>query len=130
VLTNEIISGLQVQILDAHTGTMKTTPVYNMDKANSKDPYELFLSGNQSLVKITNPADPDGKRLIVFRDSFGSSITPLLAQGYSEVILLDLRYLGSAYVGQLAKAGMINFENADILFMYSTLLLNNSTGMK
>lgn len=130
VLTNEIIDGLQVQILDANTGNMKTTPVYNMEKAKGKDPYELFLSGNQSLVKITNPANPEGKRLVIFRDSFGSSITPLLAQGYSEVILLDLRYLGSAYVGQLAKTGLINFENADVLFMYSTLLLNSSTGMK
>lgn len=130
VLTNEIIDGLQVQILDAHTGKMVTTPVYNMDKANGKDSYELFLSGNQALVKITNPANPDGKRLVIFRDSFGSSITPLLAQGYSEVTLLDLRYLGSDFVGQLAKTGLINFRNADVLFMYSTLLLNNSTGMK
>lgn len=130
VLTNEIIDGLQVQILDANTGSMKTTPVYNMEKANGKDPYELFLSGNQALVKITNPASPEGKRLVIFRDSFGSSITPLLAQGYSEVVLLDLRYLASDFVSQLAKTGLINFENADVLFMYSTLLLNNSTGMK
>ena len=54
----------------------------------------------------------------------------LLAQGYSEVVLLDLRYLASDFVSQLAKTGLINFENADVLFMYSTLLLNNSTGMK
>ena len=47
-----------------------------------------------------------------------------------EVVLLDLRYLSSNFVGQLAKSGVINFENADVLFMYSTLLLNNSTGMK
>ena len=130
VLTNEIIDGLQVQIMDANTGKMVNTPVYDMNKANGKDPYELFLSGNQALVKITNPANPDGKRLVIFRDSFGSSITPLLAQGYSEVILLDLRYLGSNFVNQLAKTGLINFNHADVLFMYSTLLLNNSTGMK
>ena len=130
VLTNEVIDGLKVQILDANVGKMVTTPVYNMDKANGKDPYELFLSGNQAMVKITNPANTSGKRLIIFRDSFGSSITPLLAQGYSEVVLLDLRYLGSDFVGQFAKTGLVNFKNADVLFMYSTLLLNNSTGMK
>lgn len=125
VLTNEIIEGLQVQLLDLNTGSLKSSAVYDMEKANSRDPYELFLSGNQALVRITNPANTEGKRLIVFRDSFGSSITPLLAQGYSEVILLDLRYVNSAFVGQL-----VNFQNADVLFMYSTLLLNNSTGMK
>lgn len=125
VLTNDIIDGLQVQLLDLNTGSLKTSSVYDMEKANGKDPYELFLSGNQALVRITNPANTEGKRLIVFRDSFGSSITPLLAQGYSEVILLDLRYVNSAFVGKL-----VNFQNADVLFMYSTLLLNNSTGMK
>lgn len=125
VLTNDTIDGLQVQLLDLNTGSLKTSSVYDMEKANSRDPYELFLSGNQALVRITNPANTEGKRLIVFRDSFGSSITPLLAQGYSEVILLDLRYVNSAFVGKL-----VNFQNADVLFMYSTLLLNNSTGMK
>jgi hypothetical protein len=99
--------------------------VYDMEKGRGKDPYELFLSGNQAMVRITNPANTEGKRLIIFRDSFGSSITPLPAQGYSEVLLLDLRYVSSAFVGKLA-----NFRNADVLFMYSTLLLNNSTGMK
>ena len=130
VLTNETIQGFEVQILDENTGSLKNAPVYSAEKSESKDPYELFLSGNQALVKITNPANPDGKRLVIFRDSFGSSITPLLAQGYSEVVLLDLRYLPSDYVGQLAKTGLINFKDADVLFMYSTLLLNNSTGMK
>lgn len=125
VLTNETIEGLQVELLDMNTGAFKTSQVYDMKKADSRDPYELFLSGNQPLVKLTNPANPEGGRLIVFRDSFGSSIAPLLAQGYSEVILLDLRYLPSAFVGQLT-----DFENADVLFLYSTLLLNSSTGMK
>lgn len=125
VLTNETIDGLKVQLLDVNTGSLKNSVVYDMEKGNGKDPYELFLSGNQALVRITNPANTAGKRLIIFRDSFGSSITPLLAQGYSEVILLDLRYVNSAFVGKLT-----NFKNADVLFMYSTLLLNNSTGMK
>lgn len=125
VLTNETIDGLKVQLLDVNTGSLKNSMVYDMEKGRGKDPYELFLSGNQAMVRITNPANTEGKRLIIFRDSFGSSITPLLAQGYSEVILLDLRYVSSAFVGKLA-----NFRNADVLFMYSTLLLNNSTGMK
>ena len=125
VLTNEIIEGLQVQLLDTNTGSWKTSPVYDMEKANSRDPYELFLSGNQPVVKLTNPANPEGKRLVIFRDSFGSSITPLLAQGYAEITLVDLRYLSSAYVGQL-----VDFQNADVLFLYSTLLLNSSLAMK
>lgn len=125
VLTNEVIEGLKVQLLDANTGMLRDGTVYDMEKAQGNDPYELFLSGNQPMVRITNPANKEGKRLIVFRDSFGSSIAPLLAQGYSEVILLDLRYVNSSFVGKLTT-----FQNADVLFLYSTLLLNNSLSMK
>ena len=31
--------------------------MYNMEKARGKDPYEMFLSGNQPLITIKNPAD-------------------------------------------------------------------------
>ena len=67
--------------------------VYDMKKAEGKDPYEFFLSGNQPLVKIRNPKNADAEKLIVFRDSFASSIMPLLAQGFSEVTMIDLRYI-------------------------------------
>lgn len=115
-LTNETIEGYEV------TGAKA---VYDMEKAAGRDPYEIFLSGNQPLVTVKNPANPSGKRLILFRDSFGSAVAPLLAEGYSEVVLVDLRYLVSGYVGKL-----VDFSNADVLFLYSTLLLNSSLSMK
>ncbi|MBQ6824702.1 MAG: hypothetical protein IJP27_08615 [Clostridia bacterium] len=115
-LTNPTIAGLQVEGAKA---------VYDLSKVESKDPYELFLSGNQPVVKVTNPQKPDGKRLILFRDSFGSSVAPLLAEGYSEITLVDLRYINSSLLDQF-----VNFENADVLFLYSTVLLNESLAMK
>lgn len=99
--------------------------VYDLEKANGRDAYELFLSGNQPVVKINNPHAYNQKRLIIFRDSFASSITPLLAQGYSEVIMIDLRYINSQLLDQF-----VDFSQADVLFMYSANLLNNSTSMK
>ena len=115
-LTNDTIEGFKVEGAQA---------VYDLSKADSRDPYELFLSGNQPIVKVTNPQNPKGKRLILFRDSFGSSIAPLLAQGYGEVVLVDLRYINSQLLDQY-----VDFENADVLFLYSTLLLNDSLSMK
>ena len=96
-----------------------------MKKADSKDPYEFFMSGNQPIVKIENPKNKDGKKLVVFRDSFASSLMPLLAQGFSEVTMVDLRYMNSALLQK-----MVDFSDAQILFIYSANLLNNSTSMK
>lgn len=115
-LTNDIINGFKVTGADA---------VYDMKKANGKDAYELFLSGNQPLVQIQNPQNTSGKKLVVFRDSFASSLMPILAQGYSEVTLVDIRYVNSQLLDKF-----VDFSGADVLFMYSASLLNNSTAMK
>ena len=115
-LTNDVLKRVTVEGAKA---------VYDMDKAKGKDAYEMFLSGNQPIITMRDSENAEGKRLILFRDSFGSSIAPLLMPGYSEIVLVDLRYVSSDMLGQ-----HVDFENADVLFLYSTLMLNNSLGMK
>ena len=115
-LTNDVLERVEVEGAKA---------VYDMDKAKGKDAYEMFLSGNQPIIIMRDSENSEGKRLILFRDSFGSSIAPLLMSGYSEIVLVDLRYISSDMLGQY-----VDFENADVLFLYSTLMLNNSLGMK
>jgi len=103
----------------------KDIPVYDSDKMVGDDPYEIFVGGPISLVTIENPQNPEGGHLIVFRDSFGSSIAPLLAQGYAKTTLIDIRYIQPAVL-----KNFVDFENADVLFMYSTMVLNNSETLK
>lgn len=122
-LTNDVIDNCIVTYYD--TGAPKRGKMYNMEKANGKDPYELFLSGTMPLVTIENPNANTQRELVLFRDSFGSSLTPILAQGYKKISVVDIRYMQSAYVGNF-----VDFENSDVLFLYSTTLLNNSLSMK
>lgn len=120
-LTNPIVE--QLVVYDHQN--QKEIPVYDMEKAQGKDPYELFLGGPLSLVTLENPNCDNGKELIIFRDSFGSSIAPLLAEAYSKVTLVDIRYMQPAMLGEY-----MDFENQDVLFLYSTSLLNNSSTLK
>lgn len=99
--------------------------MYDFEKGNGKDPYELFLSGSLSYITIENPTAQTDKELILFRDSFGSSIAPLLATGYQKITLLDIRYLPSYSLPE-----QIDFENKDVLFLYSTSVLNHSETLK
>ena len=85
----------------------------------------MFLSGSLSLITIENPNATTDKELVIFRDSFGSSIAPLLVEGYAKVTLVDIRYIASDLVGRF-----VDFENQDVLFLYSTLVLNNSVTLK
>ena len=122
-LTNNTIDNCIVTYYD--TGMPEVREIYNMDKAYSKDPYEMFLSGVAPLITIENPNAKTDKELVMFRDSFGSSLAPLLAEGYSKITVVDIRYMQSSFVGSF-----VDFENCDVLFIYSTALLNNSTAMK
>lgn len=101
------------------------TTVYDMQKQNSRDLYEIFLSGSVSLLQVENPHATSDKELIIFRDSFGSSIAPLLMEGYKTVTLVDIRYLSSTVLDKY-----IDFHGQDVLFLYSTLVLNNGTTLK
>ncbi len=122
-ITNDTINSCIVYNLD--TGKPIPTSVYNMEKANGKDPYEMFLDGSVSLITIENPNAATDKQLILFRDSFSSSLAPYFIEGYQKITLVDIRYVQSAMLSYF-----LDFENADVVFLYSTLLLNNSLSLK
>lgn len=100
----------------------KEIPMYDLEMATGRDPYEMFLSGSLSVITIENPNATTDKELVIFRDSFGSSIAPLFAEGYKKITLLDVRYLNQNMIGNF-----VTFENQDVLFLYSTGVLNNET---
>lgn len=100
-------------------------PLFDETLAQGKDPYEAFLSGSLSLVSVENPKAESDRELIVFRDSFGSAIGPLLAEGYRKVTLVDIRYLHPSLLGHY-----LEFDSQDVLFLYSTSVLNHSETIK
>lgn len=101
------------------------TGVYEVEKLDSKIPYDIFLSGATPLTVIKNPNATEQKRLIIFRDSFGSNIAPLLIGAYSEITLIDLRYMASSLLPKF-----VDFTDAQVLFLFSDAVVNNSTLLK
>lgn len=121
VLKSRTLSGCQV--FDFMTG--EYSQVYNMDKRSGPDLYDVFLSGGQPLLAIENPNGNPEKELVIFRDSFGSALAPLLVSDYGKVTLVDIRYLSPDRLGYY-----LTFEDQDVLFLYSTLILNNGRSLK
>lgn len=120
-LTNDVIANSIVK--DYETG--KEIPVYDLEKLSGKDPYEMFLCGSRSFLEIQNPQAENGKELVLFRDSFGSSIAPLLLNGYEKITLIDIRYISPAML-----SNFMNFDDQDVLFLYNTSVLNHSITIK
>ena len=120
-LTNDILENCTVTIHDSGT----TAQVLDQTKLESKDLYDVFLSGGAAVLQIHNPAGTAGKELIVFRDSFGSSMVPLLVADYETVWVLDTRYVNPAMLSQF-----VDFADQDVLFLYSVLILNSSGALR
>jgi hypothetical protein len=121
-LTSPALDGIRV-IDHEHGG--KEIGLYNFEKARGRDGYDFFLSGELSKVTVENPHAKGDRELILFRDSFGRSIVPLLACEYSKITVIDIRY----QIPAILLSG-VSLENADVLFLYSTLVLNSSYEMK
>jgi hypothetical protein len=130
---NEISPDLLTVLSNDYTENVKVTdhqnkqsiPVYNFSKADGRDFYETFLGGPLSLVTIENENATTDKELVMFRDSYGSSIAPLFIEGYKKITLVDIRYMHPNMIEQF-----IEFNNQDVLFIYSTSVLNNSETLK
>lgn len=122
-LTNDMLEACTVTSFD--TGSPVNKNVYELTEVTGKDPYEMFLAGSDALLVVENPNASTDKELVVFRDSFASSLMPLLLESYSKVTLVDIRYIHSGMLGNF-----IEFTDQDVLFLYSTLVLNSSTSFK
>ena len=120
-LTNPVLENCTVTIHDSGTAAA----VLDTTKLGSRDLYDVFLSGGAAVLEISNPAGQAGKELIVFRDSFGSSMVPLLVNDYETVWVLDTRYVNPAMLGNF-----VDFHGQDVLFLYSTLILNSSSALR
>lgn len=119
-MSNDIIENAKVKHLE-----YKDKKVYDIKKLDTPDLYNIYLSGPSSLVQIENPNKKDNKELIIFRDSFASSFAPLLIPYYKKITLIDLRYIKMDIV-----SNYIDFKNKDVLFAYSTLIINESNLLK
>lgn len=121
LLENDLLSSCTV----TNHETGKTAFVYDLDKLTSRDLYDVYLSGPAALLTIENPNAATDKELIVFRDSFGSSLIPLMIADYAKVTVIDTRYVVTEYVGNF-----VDFHGQDVLMLYSTLVLNNSDTLR
>ncbi len=102
-----------------------TVKVYNKDNFFNIDPYDFFLGGAQPILFIENKNAKTDKSLIIFRDSFTSSLAPLLVENYRKISLVDIRYISSESADKL-----LNYNGADVLFIYSSRLWNNGGILK
>ncbi|RXV61101.1 hypothetical protein DWB64_10815 [Fusibacter sp. A1] len=122
-LTNTIIQHAIVRNMESEN--QSDADVYDTQKLVGLDAYDVFLSGASPLITIESKVGDSEKELIIFRDSFASSLTPLLIEEYKKITLIDTRYVSHSSIGDY-----VDFEGADVLFLYNTSVINHSQILK
>ena len=103
----------------------ETIPVYDLTQLGSMDSYSMFMGGPAAIVTAQNPQNGSGRGLILFRDSYAASLSPLLLDSYSTITLIDLRYISPEMVG-----GFVEFSGQDVLFIYAAAIFNTSDSVR
>ena len=86
----------------------------------------MFLSGpNRSILTIENPNATTDKELIIVRDSYTNALAPLLVEGYKKITLVDIRKVPHDRLSRFVPV-----KGQDVLFLQSTLVLNDSSEFK
>lgn len=89
----------------------KADNLFFADRLNTGDPYTVFLDGNHALETIETGAG--GGRLLVIKDSFAHCLVPFLAEHFSTIVTVDLRYYKKPVTALMSKTA---FDQ--VLFVY------------
>ena len=112
---------VKIEIIEPGKETTTNNSVFFKNQLENADKYPVFLDGNHSLVKITNP-DANGGKLLIVKDSFAHCFTGFLCEQYSEIYMVDMRYYRSP-VSELVKENNI----PEVLYLYGTDNLGTDT---
>lgn len=91
----------------------KTATLYSQDGLLSDDAYTVFFGGNYPLIQITTEQH-NGRRLLVFKDSYANCLIPFLLADYEEIDMIDARYYSGAIEEQLQSG-----QYTQLLYVYS-----------
>ena len=69
--------------------------IYFREYLDTKDKYSSITGKNNPMIKLVS--DSPGGHLLIIKDSYAHSIAPFFLQNYSEVTLLDMRYINISY---------------------------------
>lgn len=92
---------------------LEQNSLYVRNRLDTVDKYTAFLGGNHPLTIISNE-NSDGGKLLLVKDSFSHTTAPFLADHYSEIHLVDLRYYRDSLATYLQEQ-----QFTDVLIMYS-----------
>ena len=86
------------------------------------DKYSVYLDGNHGFESIVNNENPNGKKILLIKDSYAHCFAPFMAENCSQIDMVDLRYYYES-VSQLAEEN--GYDEVLALYGLSSLCESN-----
>ena len=121
------VEGSSVKEVEVTTNYGQEPDVYSSmyfrEYLGVKDKYSSFLGTNKPLITIRS--ENDGGKLLVIKDSYAHCYVPFLTQHYSEITLLDMRYINISY------KQIVDVEDYDqVLILYNASSFMDDTDIR
>lgn len=105
-------------------GKSNNNSIYDFEKLNSKDKYQVFFGGNHSEIKIETK-NKNGKHLLIFKDSYANAFIPFLIKDYESIYVIDLRYFNKDL-----KKYISDNPISDVLILYNIMNFSNDKSLE
>lgn len=109
--------------IDYKDNNKSSDSLYEYSYLDKKDKYSMFLDGNHALLTIKSNIN-NGKKLVIFKDSYSHCFIPFLANHYEEIHVIDLRYYKLSIYDYLQE-----HEIKEALFLYNVTTFSDDTNI-
>lgn len=97
--------------------------MYFREYLDVKDKYSTFFGTNQPMITIRT--GHEGGKLLMFKDSYAHCFAPFMTEHYSEITMVDLRYI------QISYKELIDVSDYDqVLFLYNASTFMSDENIK
>jgi hypothetical protein len=97
-----------------------SAPLFVKQKVSGS--YCVFMGGDSKITRIITDA-ANGRKLAVFKESFGNALIPFFTGSFEEIYVIDIRYFPYKAVAYLKEKGV-----TDVLFA-NNIFAANTSGM-
>lgn len=124
IYTMDKSKGIQSMVVNNGSNETEFDTLYDRSYLDTKDKYGMFLSENNPIVTVKTNVDNE-KKLLVIKDSYANSFVPFLSEHYSEITILDLRYIG------ITSENIVNINDFNqVLFLYNASTIAQDENLK
>ena len=100
-------------IVNYESQEKRTTSLFESDKLNQKNKYEVFLGGNYDKVVIDTVSESRATLLII-KDSYANCMIPMFTPHFARIIVVDPRYMTDSI-----HTVMDEYNISHVLFLYN-----------